>query len=204
MAKASQSDRVVFRINPPKGEPPNAAVYYEGVGRVITDWGVFETTWENLMDGMLGLPASEVALPKSILTVPTSFDKRCEFWKNLFTSVPSFIPHQEHACLILKRAKDAFLVRSVFGHSAFSKFIKSDPLTASFVNRRHKGGKVIQIVYEVSLPQLLETLNVIGWLRLALVPLLLHQISLQPPQTVGEKPHKRFGERKRRRMQPRH
>jgi hypothetical protein len=196
MAKDSKSDRILFRINPPKGEPPNATVYYEGVGRVITDWGVFETTWENLMDGMLSLPGSDVALPKSIITVPTSFDKRCEFWKNLFTIVPSFIPHQEHALLILKRAKEAFLVRSLLGHSAFSQFVKPDPLTASFVNRRHKSGKVVQSVYEVSLPQLLETLNLIGWLRLALVPLLMNLISLQPPQTVNEGPHKRSGTRK--------
>ena len=156
------------------------------------------------MDAMLGIPGSNIAKVRVSNSVPTSFDNRCELWINLFSKVDVFLPHKDFALDLLKRAKGPFSVRSVFGHSAFNKFVANDPLTGSFVSRRHKSGKVIQSVYELTLPQLIETLNVIGGLKLGLLPLSLHQISVQSPPKANGRPHRPRGAHKRRVSDNRH
>jgi hypothetical protein len=138
------------------------------------------------MDAMLGIPGADLAKVRGSDSVPGSFQQRCKLWTNLFSKVGAFLPHKDFALDLLPRAQAAFHVRSIFGHSAFNGFTVDDPLTGSFVNRRHKGAEVILSVYDVTLPQVIDTLNVIEGLRLGLLPLALHQTSLQVPQKVAD------------------
>ena len=176
---------ITLRSRPFMDDPEGAPAYYEAIGRFLCLWGRFETHFSSILLSITNLPGGDVLRDPNISeAVPTSFRKRSDLWKKAFRLLPQLTPHAQAARQLIIAASLTNKDRNILIHSSWSGFTSEDPLTATFINHRHKDDKFYSSSYSISLDQINAMLASADRLNSLLLPLTFHVVSLYPPRTA--------------------
>jgi len=166
-----------YKSTPFGDEPEGAEAYYTALGRALLLWGRFESQFSYLLDVLCTAPAVRHLRPEEM---PISMKRRAELFRKLVKNVPALDAFKAPILAVLPDAMDAAQDRHVLIHGHWNGFVRADPMTGSFIMRKHKGDKLISARYTVSVETLNKMAGIFDSLNLRILPLTISAIGLHP------------------------
>jgi hypothetical protein len=149
-------------------DPPTAGAYYQAIGVYMVAWGRFEG---HFVATLLTLRAMGWdSIPRE--GMPLAWEKRADFWKKAFRTLPQLAPIQADALALIADVIGAAKSRGVLVHSMWGAFLSGEPLAMESINMRFEGRDVFAVGnIAVTLPTIEHMILGANTLNARLIPL---------------------------------